>query len=363
MDLRHLCKIGTGKYSHVRFYTVLCLAGLLLWLRANFSRECGPNSFYWSGTFHTRSQLWKNAMHLSEYPEPCPAYIFAGIYPLETHAYTNRSFNHHMYMHPPFLNFSHKMESKPFAKVLELGSGSGRALIELQSKFGDSECYGTNYGGYKLPQARSQFDLLSAVRTYNLTIFCRNDEPILPKIILTPSIIEFNLTSKFDQKLFDFIISVHALNNKLPWNMSHTYVPDILNLLAPAGLAILHVGDLNSFFQPNENAFAITHSFCLMHTVQNKKKRFSAVLYVTGKIGHVGMMLRHCMQTDLSNALGDCIVPNMHARKFFLEPAELKRKEVYMREEMDKTKKQHLLDAFKTWKNLVNNLQHWEDWN
>jgi hypothetical protein len=95
MNLRHLCQFGTGKPSYVRF--TVCLAGLLLLLRITFSREGGLD-----------------AVRLSEHPEPCPEHILAGIYPLNTHAYTTRSFKEHVFMHPPFLNFSHNMERKPF---------------------------------------------------------------------------------------------------------------------------------------------------------------------------------------------------------------------------------------------------------
>jgi len=126
----------------------------------------------------------------------------------------------------------------PHLRLLEVGAGSGHALLDLQAQFPFCQCYGVNYVGYPFPQAGSSSeDLLQTAKTFSVPVWCKsNGTPVLPNVTLIPSLADDNFSlGNFESRFFDAIISIHALNNKLPWEMSNTYIPKLVRLLAPGG--------------------------------------------------------------------------------------------------------------------------------
>ena len=70
--------------------------------------------------------------------------------------------------------------------------------------------------------------------------------PAVPEIILMPSFDSpgFALTAYVPAASFDWILSVHALNNKLAPDRSHVYLASVVHALAPGGTAVVHAGSL-----------------------------------------------------------------------------------------------------------------------
>ena len=62
------------------------------------------------------------------------------------HRFTNRSIADHIDLHPPWLDLLAMLNaSRPDFRLLDIGAGSGRALLQLQAMYPAARLVGTNY--------------------------------------------------------------------------------------------------------------------------------------------------------------------------------------------------------------------------
>lgn len=143
---------------------------------------------------------------------------------------------------PPWLSLDSMFGSA--RNALEIGCGSGKALLELAFRFGPTTQFvGTNRENHELPQLDSRPEsLVEAALHFGAPVLCIDSVPVLPTVLLTN---DFE-TPGFDQPLrgqtFDAIVSQYSLNNgRAQPEATHTAVPALLRLLAPGGLALVHL--------------------------------------------------------------------------------------------------------------------------
>ena len=206
---------------------------------------------------------------------PCPPKLvesLSGMGPDEArsfvfHGYTNRSVVHHVDLHPPWFDLLTQLNtSRPDFRLMDIGAGSGRTLLELQAMYPHARLVGTNYAGWGrvaspgnskktvFVQAESSTDLYRVAIAAGIPLMCAAAAtalvPVIPEIILLPSFDSqnFSLTNYVSPETFDWILSVHALNNKLEPDLCHVYMASVVHALAPGGTALVHTGSLATPF-------------------------------------------------------------------------------------------------------------------
>jgi hypothetical protein len=174
-----------------------------------------------------------------------------------SHGFTSRDWRMIEWLfHPPFFNASERLAaaSRGF-HLLDIGTGSGRVLLELQYRFPWATMVGTNSLTYPHSQAMKADDLLSACAVWKIPVHCRLSEdpfwPILPKIRyldVSSPFFRGGTNAAFGRHAFDFVFSSMALNGPSK-TIHHPYLPHVVSLMAPGSVAVLHIGDA-SFKKP-----------------------------------------------------------------------------------------------------------------
>jgi hypothetical protein len=138
------------------------------------------------------------------------------------------------------------------SNVLEIGCGQGHAILDAQFLAPSAHMVCVNKNLYGIVQANERRHLLSAAARFGVSLQCdESNEPILPSVLLIESIVQPpSLVSLLGARRFDFVYSIHALNNKFLANETHIWFPDVVRLLAGHrhALGLLHIGDLPVVF-------------------------------------------------------------------------------------------------------------------
>lgn len=161
---------------------------------------------------------------------------------LRTHKFTSRG------LELQYVDLLAEGRRNPRMEFLELGTGLGRLIVELQTAFPLARCTGTNYfddklWGRQFPLSRSPFDLIAVASHYNISLAC--DQAGVPRL---PSILSLNVgiqNNQFDlyvpHQSYDIVLSLHALNNKFPAKYAHFAILRVLRLMKPTNsFAHLH---------------------------------------------------------------------------------------------------------------------------
>jgi SAM-dependent methyltransferase len=212
---------------------------------------------------------------------------------------------------PSFFSVLEKIDSLHVGDVLEIGCGSGRALLDLKSKHPQLNAAGTNYKGYGDSQTNgSEIHLWSVAKHFNISVACTADGiPAFPVIHETVGIQHPNYSSILDGQKFDLIISRHALNQgKLAADQSVFIVPRIIPLLKVGGVAMVHL-----LFGAFDNISKHEHYPVLsINSIGPPSETISIVLYHTRcyRENCVSALIRRCPPDAPRHPLhGDCIVP------------------------------------------------------
>lgn len=178
----------------------------------------------------------------------CSNETFSDLPKFDLHPYTMRGFADHVRMvHPLFFNMTDAMKhARHDFRLLDIGTGSGRTLLDIQQMHPIARLVGTNHLDYEVGKSVSQAlkdeDLLAVAKHFNITVFCDAfRRPFLPRI----SFLDVNsphLNDVFRNSSFDFMISLLALNGPSK-TVKHPYLSTLVEKLAPGGVAILHAGD------------------------------------------------------------------------------------------------------------------------
>ena len=170
------------------------------------------------------------------------------------------------------------------AKILEIGTGSGRALLEIKAMYPKMEVFGTNLKGYGFAQTNGSEQSFWAIGShYQIPIYCdSNQVPLFPTVKETHPIQSPNYTADFENITFDFIFSRHALNQgKLAPHESHLIIPRILPLLKVDSLAMIHL--LGGTFHPtSDNKYypiLKVYNVVLKSEKDQPRQRISFVIY------------------------------------------------------------------------------------
>ena len=246
----------------------------------------------------------------------------------EPSGYTNRGLDDYVNYQPRFLSFDSILESVGFGKVLEVGSGNGKTLLELKARHPHIQAYGTNLIGYGLAQINGSEDSLwSIAGYYNLTVYCdAQNTPAFPNIIETAGIQSPDFGKEMELGNFDFIFSRHSLNyGKLKPEESFAFIPRLLPLLKEGSLAMTHILG-NTFMESSNNKY---HDILGVHNIVDKSKsatesnRVSVVLYQSLCFPTkfcIGVLFKKCPRTArLHPRYQDCIVP--HGVSYLYPPA------------------------------------------
>jgi SAM-dependent methyltransferase len=224
---------------------------------------------------------------------------------------TMRPLNEFKLYQPSFYSLMDEIDSMPNGDILEIGCGSGRALLDLKSKYPNIRAVGTNYRGYGFSQTNgSALHLWSVAKHFNISVVCSEDgAPAFPEIKEAEGIQHPNYTSIFGLQQFDLIISRHALNQgKLSPDKSVFIVPRVVSLLKVGGTAMVHLL-YGAFYESSSHAhypvLSITNIGPLSASV-------SIILYHTRCYVEncVSALIRRCAPHASRHPLhGDCILP------------------------------------------------------
>jgi len=151
------------------------------------------------------------------------------------HSFTERGLDDLEYIFKSQRMDLHKyLSSHSHGMILDFGCGSGHAILEIQEKFPDMKTYCVNKGGYGKSQSENSQDLIDAAYYFKIKLNCKinTDDIILPHIDLTPGLVQDQMLNHNYHGKFDFIYSMHALNQgKLEITQSHIWLDKLIPLL------------------------------------------------------------------------------------------------------------------------------------
>lgn len=179
--------------------------------------------------------------------------------------------------------------------ILDFGCGSGHAILQIQEKFPDMNTYCVNKGGYGKSQSENSQDLIDAAYYFKIQLNCKmnSDEIILPHIDLTPGLVQDQMLNHNYYDKFDFIYSMHALNQgKIEITQSHIWLDKLIPLLKQSintsrMILILNKFDFNVIYgasyddnnHNNNNNTSIERRNHKIHTWQYYEN--NAYIYIT----------------------------------------------------------------------------------
>ncbi len=216
----------------------------------------------------------------------------------------------------PFFSFLHILDAAKEGSVLEVGSGSGRALLDLKAEYPSIKAYGTNLRGNGFVQGKGSVeDFWTVANHFDIPVYCKQDSPSLPIIIEAQPIHSANFSKLFEPEMFDFIFSRQLLNQeKLTAEESYIFIPRLLPLLKVGSSAMIHMLG-GAFHATSDNKY---HPILkVWNIVSNDSdaqwRRVSVVLYQT--LCHmsyfcISVIFKKCEPgAALHGTFGDCIVP------------------------------------------------------
>jgi len=178
------------------------------------------------------------------------------------HSFTVRGIDELEYLYKSEkLDFYKYLASISYGMILDFGCGSGHAILQIQERFPEMNTYCVNKGGYGKSQSEKSQDLIDASYYFKIKLPCTiNGDIILPHIILTPGLAQDqSLDLNFHEK-FDFIYSMHALNEgKIEITQSHIWLDKLIPLLKHSMIRgsrmilILNKFDFNFIYASNNN--------------------------------------------------------------------------------------------------------------
>ena len=145
-------------------------------------------------------------------------------------------------MVPAFIDWQKLLNSVSNGSVLEIGTGAGRALLDLKALYPFANAFGTNHyrDGYSQIEGSIE-SMWNVSEHFNIPVHCNHSgSPLFPTLLNLGKIQHEWLP--LPPESFDLIFSRHSLNDgKLEPSESHCFVPRLHKLLRPGGAAILHL--------------------------------------------------------------------------------------------------------------------------
>ncbi len=235
------------------------------------------------------------------------------------HMFTMRPLDDYIYYQPVFFSFFSALNAVSEGDVLEVGCGSGRALVELKSRYPKMNIIGSNLRGYGFAQINGSLEELWAIADhFHLVVYCSRDKPIFPQIIETDKIQSQLFLASIANRRFDFIFSRHALNQgKLLSNESAISIPRLLPLLKRGGIAMLHLLFISFDKTSDITYFPLLAVYNLLFPdpASSAQQRVSVILYPTlcyEKHHCINLILKRCSPAAvLHPKFKDCIIPHI----------------------------------------------------
>jgi hypothetical protein len=215
----------------------------------------------------------------------------------------------------PFFSFFHTLDVAKQGSVLEVGCGSGRALLDLKAEYPSIKAYGTNLKGYGFAQGNgSPAAFWSVANHFDTPVYCdQHGSPSFPVILETHPIQSPKFTTLFQPETFDFIFSRHSLNQgKLAANESHIFIPRLLPLLKVGSPAMIHMLG-GTFHSTSDNKYYLILKVWNIVSKDAAQRRVSVVLYQTLCYASkfcISVVFKKCAPgAALHGTYKDCIVP------------------------------------------------------
>jgi hypothetical protein len=233
----------------------------------------------------------------------CPKEVLTSATRFAFHPYTSRGFGEHVTMiHPSFLDAWALFAKRKRMRLLDIGTGSGHALVDIQSRFPDSYLVGTNdlryeAGKAEVTQALSDADLLASAAAFNVPVHCDCfGRPILPRLafldIMSP---HFRGGGLFSNRSFHFVTSLLALNGPSK-TLEHHYLPRVIGLLALEGLAVMHVGDAAFGAEDMKVRARVPNAICSDTSIVKTIGKEGTIDAFTGKDGDRQVSFALCLK-------------------------------------------------------------------
>ena len=236
-------------------------------------------------------------LKLCDHSEIAAAYNISG--KLLAHVYTDRgidafSANCHPLIWRLVLNITQQHSDRP-VRVLEVGCGNGRALLDLQYLFRDQAVLTcVNKGGYRYPQANGDVDFVRLAVQSNMSLLCDSvsNKPLVPEVYLTnlglgKEPFPGNMWSKFD-----FVYSQYALDTgKIDYNEIGPAIERVVDSLRVGGVAVILPCLSFKYFTNMLNILEMGPLFSIVRHANTAK--FSVLMYIYR--GHyIGIVIKRC---------------------------------------------------------------------
>ena len=215
-----------------------------------------------------------------------------------------RSLEDYYKYQPHFFSFFSMLDSFQDGVVLEIGCGSGKALLELKAKYPRMQVYGTNLRGYGYSQTNGSIESFWSIALYfGIPVLCDvHGSPGFPIVQETEKIQSPKFADVLPRIGFDFIFSRHSLNEgKLQSFESPLAITQLLPLLKEGRSAMIHL--LGGKLHPSTDirfypVLSVTNIAPKQPNATGGHGRVSIVLYSTLcylQLHCLGVVIRRCL--------------------------------------------------------------------
>lgn len=212
------------------------------------------------------------------------------------HSYTDRGISSMEPMLNP-VQVLQIMSSREAPQILEIGCGSGHALLDLQWRYPTANITGVNKRGYGITQLNATTELIDMSIFYNVSLICDVfDVPILPHLVLFDGVGKNQMP--FPNQSFDMIISQNSLDTgKLQSHESVYIISRVARILKDDGVAALGLNHHKHYlFEYSSIKDTMNLTALKSFTVSYTNRNVSILFYTIGHV--IAVIIKVCLPSS-----------------------------------------------------------------